>query len=148
MNPTIRGLNLSLRVDVTPPPPASVTAGATALVIVTVTNTGSSPVSNLEYTLTSYVPLYNPLGPPSPAVTSYGSYFNGWFYSLGPGQKVIFRIGIQTTSGGLYPVFAAPSSSIFYNYLTPTGSLFPAEPVQISASSATLITATGPSPPL
>ena len=146
-DPTIPGFNPSLRVDVTTPTPASVTAGATALVIVTVTNTGSSPVSNFEYTLTSYVPLYNPLGPPSPALTSYGSYFNGWFYSLGPGQKVIFRIGIQTTAGGLYPIFAAPSPSIFYNYLTPTGSLFPEAQAQISASSATLITATDTSAP-
>src|SRR2546428_1603063 len=146
-DPTFPGFNPSLRVDITTPTP-SVTAGATALVIVTVTNTGSSPVSNFEYQLTSYTPLYNPLGPsPSSALTSYGSYFSGWFYSLGPGQKVSFRIGIQTTAGGLYSVFAPPISGIFYDYRTPTGSLFSEGQAQISASSAALITATDTAAP-
>ncbi|HWY28945.1 MAG TPA: hypothetical protein VNW25_06780, partial [Candidatus Sulfotelmatobacter sp.] len=146
-DPTFPGFNPSLRIDITTPTP-SVTAGATALVIVTVTNTGSSPVSNFEYQLTSYIPMYNPTGPsPSPAMPSYGSYFNGWFYSLGPGQKVIFRLGIQTSAGGLYPVFAAPNPTIFYNYRTPTGSVLPEGQVEISASSAALITATDTATP-
>jgi len=146
-DPAIPGFNPSLRVDIATPTPL-VTAGSTALAIVTVTNTGSSPVSNFEYQLTSYTPLNNPSAPsPSPALTSYGSYFNGWFYSLGPGQKVNFRIGIQTTAGGLYPVFAAPNPTIFYNYRTPTGSLLPEGQAQISASSAGLITATDAAAP-
>jgi hypothetical protein len=146
-DPTFSGFNPSLRVDITTPTP-SVTAGATALIVVTVTNTGSSPVSNFEYQLTSYTPLYNPSGSSlSSAPTSYGSYFSGWFYSLGPGQKVNFRIGIQTTAGGLYPVFAAPVSGIFYDYRTPTGSFLPEGQAQISASSAALITATDTAAP-
>ena len=144
-DPTIPGFNPSLRVDITTPTPL-VTAGATALAIVTVTNTGSSPVSNFEYQLTSYVPMYNPTGP-SPAPTSYGSYFNGWFYSIGSGQKINFRIEIQTTAGGSYPVFASAAPTIFFDYKTPAGSPYPIQQADISPSGAALITATDTMPP-
>jgi hypothetical protein len=144
-NPTISGFNPSLRVDVTTPTP-TVTAGGTALVNVTVTNTGSAPVTNIQYTLTSYNPMFNPAGP-STALTSYGGYSNGWSYSLAPGQKLNFRIGIQTTAGGTYPVFAPYGSSIYFTYKTPPGSALPTNTGFIPLSSSTLITATDVTPP-
>ena len=144
-NSAIPGFNPGLRVDVTTSTP-TVTAGATALVNVTITNTGSAPVTNIQWTLNSYSPLFNPAGPFN-ALTSYGGYSNGCSYSLAPGQKLNFRIGIQTTAGGTYPVFAGPGPSIYYTYKTPTGSLLPTSTGFISLSSSMLITATDTTPP-
>jgi hypothetical protein len=144
-NPAIPGFNPSLRVDVTTSTQA-VTAGATALVNVTVTNTGSAPVTNIQTILSAYNPMFNPNGP-SNALTSYGGYSNGWEYSLAPGQKLNFRIGIQTTAGGTYPVFAGPGSTIYYTYNNPTGSFSPTSIGFISLSSSVLITATDTAAP-
>jgi hypothetical protein len=144
-DPTIPGFNPSLKVDVITATP-QVTAGTSAIAIVTVTNTGTSSVSGFQSTLTSSSLLFNPAGPPTPQ-TSYGSYNNGWRYPIQPGQQIKFRIGIQTTAGGLYAVYAstAGSSEVSYNY-PPSGSLFGGS-VFIPISSAALITATDTAPP-
>jgi len=142
---SIPGFNPSLKVDVTTATP-QVTAGTTAIAIVTVTNTGTSSVTGFRSTLTSSSLMFNPAGPPTPQ-TSYGSYNNGWSYPIQPGQQIKFRIGIQTTAGGLYAVYASTdgSSEVSYNY-PPSGSLFGGS-VFIPISSAALITATDTAPP-
>jgi hypothetical protein len=142
---TIPGFNPSLKVDVTAATP-QVTAGTSAIAIVTVTNTGTSSVTGFRSTLTSSSLLFNPAGPPTPQ-TSYGSYNNGWSYPIQPGQQIKFRIGIQTTAGGPYAVFASTdgSSEVSYAY-PPSGSLFGGS-VFIPISSAALITATDNAPP-
>ncbi|HEV2120318.1 MAG TPA: carboxypeptidase-like regulatory domain-containing protein [Candidatus Bathyarchaeia archaeon] len=140
-DPTIAGFNPSLRVIISPLT-SQVSAGATNLVILTVTNTGASNVTNFSYSLQAYSPLFNPTGPSSPE-TSYGSYFTGWPYSLGAGQSINFRIGIQTRAGGSYPVYGL---LIDYQY-SPPGSTASSQVAQISASSAALVTATDTTPP-
>jgi 5-hydroxyisourate hydrolase-like protein (transthyretin family) len=140
-DPTIPGFNPSLRVVISPLT-SQVSAGATDLVILTVTNTGTSNVTNFSLNLQVYSPLFNPTGPSSPE-TSYGSYSIGWPYSLGAGQSVNFRIGIQTEAGGNYPIYGL---SINYQY-SPPGSTTSSQTAQISASSAALITATDTTPP-
>jgi len=140
-DPTIAGFNPSLRIVISAPT-TQVSAGATALVIVTVTNTGSSNVTNFSYNLQAFSPLFNPLGPSSPE-TSYGSYSTSWPFSLGAGQSINFRIGIQTRAGGTYPVY---ESYISYRY-SPPGSTISNQGAQVSASSAALITATDTTPP-
>jgi 5-hydroxyisourate hydrolase-like protein (transthyretin family) len=140
-DPTIVGFNPSLRIVISTPTPL-VSAGATDLVILTVTNTGSSNVTNFSYNLQAYSPLFNPLGPSTPE-TSYGGYFTGWAYSLGAGQSINFRIGIQTRAGGAYPIYG---SYINYQY-SPPGSTTSNQNAQISASSAALITAIDTTPP-
>jgi hypothetical protein len=140
-DPTISGFNPSLRVIISAQT-LQVSAGATDLVILTVTNTGISNVTNFSYNLQAYSPLFNPTGPSTPE-TSYGGYFTGWPYSLGAGQSLNFRIGIQTRAGGIYPVYG---QSISYQY-NPPGSATSSQMAQISASSAALITATDATPP-
>ncbi len=140
-DPTIVGFNPSLRIVISTPTP-QVSAGATGLVILTVMNTGLSNVTNFSYNLQAYSPLFNPLGPSTPE-SNYGGYFTGWPYSLGAGQSINFRIGIQTRAGGTYPVYG----SYIYYYYSPPGSTTSSQNAQISASSAVLITATDTTPP-
>jgi 5-hydroxyisourate hydrolase-like protein (transthyretin family) len=140
-DPTISGFNPSLRVVISAQIP-QVSAGATDFVILTVTNTGVSNVTSFSYNLQAYSPLFNPTGPSTPE-TSYGGYFTGWPYSLGAGQSLSFRIGIQTRAGGTYPVYG---QAIDYQY-NPPGSTTSSQMAHISASSAALITATDTTPP-
>ena len=140
-NPTIPGFNPSLRVILSAPT-SQVSAGAIAFVTLTVTNTGTSNVTDFSYNVQAYSPLFNPSGPSSPEA-SYGSYSANWPYSIGAGQSIGFRIGIQTRAGGVYPVFGS-----YLNYFhNPPGSLSSSQGEQLSASSATLITATDTTPP-
>ena len=139
-NSTIPGFNPSLKVDVTTTTP-QVTAGTSAIAIETVTNTGTSSVTNFLSTLTSSSLLFNPAGPPTPQ-TSYGSYNNGWIYPIPPGQQIKFRIGIQTTAGGLYDVYASTAGSSEVSYVYPPSLPLYGENVFIPISSAAVITAT------
>ncbi len=99
-------------------------------------------MTNFSYNLQAFSPLFNPLGPSSPE-TSYGSYSTSWPFSLGAGQSINFRIGMQTRAGGTYPVY---ESYISYRY-SPPGSTISNQGAQVSASSAALITATDTTPP-
>ena len=146
-DPTIPGFNPSLKVDISTPTPL-VTAGTSAIAIETVTNTGTTPVIQFQSTLTSSSLLFNPAGPPTPQ-TSYGAYSSSWSYTIPPGQQIKFRIGIQTTAGGLYDVYAsaAGSSEVFYTYQHPSGSITYDVDAFIPISSAALITATDTAAP-
>lgn len=140
-DPTIAGFNPNLKVVVSVPA-APVSAGSTDYVIVTVTNAGSSNVTSFSYGLQAYSPIFNPSGPSTPE-TSYGSFFQGWAYNISSSRSISFRVGIQTTAGGAYPVY---ENYVTYHY-SPPGSTFSSASNQISAATATLITATDTTPP-
>jgi hypothetical protein len=140
-NPTILGFNPSLRVILSTPT-VQVSAGAIVFMTLTATNTGTSNVTNFVYNVRAFSPLFNPNGPSSPE-TSYGGYNANWPYSIGAGQSISFRIGLQTRAGGVYTVFGS-----YLNYFhSPPGSLSSSQGEQVSASTAALVTATDTMPP-
>jgi len=127
------GFNPSVRLDVSAPT-TTVSAGASDIVVVTVTNVGSTTINNLYVGLQSNGPFGT-----SGTETSYGNLGNNWPNSIAPGQTVKFRVGIQTRAGGHYQIFANYAN---YNFKGPPCTYYCSNYAQISASTATEITAT------
>ena len=127
-NSKIAGLNPNVRIDISATTP--VPAGATDIAVVTATNTGLSDVTNFLLN----VRALDPFG--TTPETSYGAYYGNWPGTLGPGQSVKFRIGIQTRAGGSYIVFTNAN----YDFIIP-GSPYTGRGY-IAGFSAAVITAT------
>jgi len=127
-NSKIAGLNPNVRIDVSATTPVS--AGATDIVVVTATNTGLSDVKNFFLN----VRALSPFG--TTPETSYGAYYGNWPGTLGPGQSIKFRIGVQTRAGGTYIVFSYANYDFVITGSPNTGRGY------ITGSSAAVIAAT------